>query len=199
VRLHAIAGDLAEEVRGACLGMRVGRLHRIIARVYEQALQMVGLSLPQMEILTELISATGPVRPAALAARLMLERSTVSRNLALMQKRGWVTVAETSPTGRAMSVTVSDTGAAAFTSASTAWRSAQTNAATMLGPAAASILDQWLGLYPEVPRDARHEMADTRAGVDVPVDAGQVPDAGQVARVEELYELDGSSGQPVRG
>jgi DNA-binding MarR family transcriptional regulator len=150
MKQHAIAGDLAEEVRGACLGMRVSRLHRVVARVYEQALQTAGLSLPQMEILTVLIGATGPVRPAALAARLMLERSTVSRNLALMQKRGWVTVAETSPTGRAMSVTVTDTGVTAFTSASTAWRSAQTSAAGMLGPAAASVLDQWLDLHAEM-------------------------------------------------
>ncbi len=147
---HAIADDLAEEVRGACLGMRVARLHRIVARVYEQALQTAGLSLPQMEILTELISAPGPLRPAALAGRLMLERSTVSRNLALMHKSGWVTVVETSPTGRAMSVTITDTGVAAFTSASTAWRSAQTSAAAMLGPAAASTLDRWLDLHAEM-------------------------------------------------
>ena len=131
--------------------MRVSRLHRIVARVYEQALETVGLSLPQMEILTVLVGGTGPVRPAALAARLMLERSTVSRNLALMQKRGWVTVVETSPTGRAMSVAIADAGIAAFTSASTAWRSAQTSAATMLGPAAASILDQWLDVHAEMP------------------------------------------------
>jgi DNA-binding MarR family transcriptional regulator len=131
--------------------MRVGRLHRIVARVYEQALQTAGLSLPQMEILTELISVTGPVRPAALAARLMLERSTLSRNLALMQERGWVTAAETSPTGRAMSVTITDAGLATYTGASSAWRSAQTSAATMLGPAAASMLDHWLGLHRETP------------------------------------------------
>jgi DNA-binding MarR family transcriptional regulator len=148
---HAISDDLAEEVRGACLGMRVARLHRVVARVYEQALQTAGLSLPQMEILTELMSATAPVRPAVLAARLMLERSTVSRNLALMQKRGWVTVVETSPTGRAMSVTIADTGVAAFTSATAAWRSAQITAATMLGPAAASTLDQWLDRHAEIP------------------------------------------------
>jgi len=131
MRQHVIAGELAEEARGACLGMRVGRLHRIIARVYEQALQTAGLSLPQMEILTELASAPGPVRPAALAARLKVERSTVSRNLTVIQKRGWVTVVESSPTGRAMSVTINDTGAAA-----------------------ASILDQWLDLHPELPRGA---------------------------------------------
>jgi DNA-binding MarR family transcriptional regulator len=148
---HAIADDLAAEVHGACLGMRVSRLHRVVARIYEQALGTVGLTLPQMEILTELMSVTGPVRPAALAARLMLERSTISRNLALMQKRGWVAVVETSPTGRAMSVIITDAGVAAFTSASTAWRNAQTSAATILGPAAASTLDQWLGLHAELP------------------------------------------------
>src|ERR1700692_3626970 len=96
---HTIADDLAAEVIGACLGMRVARLPRVVARGYEQALQTAGLSLPQMEILTVLISATGPVRPAALAARLMLERSTVGRNLALMQKRGWVAVVEASAPG----------------------------------------------------------------------------------------------------
>jgi DNA-binding MarR family transcriptional regulator len=147
---RTIADDLAEEVRNACLGMRVTRLHRVVARVYEQELQTAGLSLPQMEILTVLITATGPVRQAALAAKLMAERSTVSRNLALMQKRGWVTVAEISPTGRAMSVTITEAGVTAFTRASTAWRSAQTTAARILGPDATSVLDQWLDLHPEI-------------------------------------------------
>jgi DNA-binding IclR family transcriptional regulator len=59
-----------------------------------------------MEILTVLIGATGPVTPTALVARVMLERSTVSRSLALMQNRGRVTVAEISPARRVMSVTV---------------------------------------------------------------------------------------------
>ena len=143
---HTVADDLAAEVAGACLGMRVARLHRVVARLYEQALQTAGLTQPQMEVLASLISAAGPVRPAALAARLMLERSTVSRNLALMQNRGWVAVSETSATGRAMSVTVTDAGGAAFTSAGTAWRRAQADAARMLGPDAASVFDQWLGL-----------------------------------------------------
>ena len=144
------ADDLAEEVRSACLGMRVSRLHRVVARVYEQELQTAGLSLPQMEILTVLITAAGPVRQATLAAKLMAERSTVSRNLALMQKRGWVTVAEISPTGRAMSVTITEAGVTAFTRASTAWRSAQTTAGRILGPDATSVLDQWLDLHPEI-------------------------------------------------
>ena len=146
---HTVADDLAEEVRSACLGMRVTRLHRVVARVYEQELQTAGLSLPQMEILTVLITAASPVRQAVLAAKLMAERSTVSRNLALMQKKGWVTVAEISPTGRAMSVAITGTGVAAFTRASTAWRSAQATAVGILGADAISVLDQWLDLRPE--------------------------------------------------
>jgi DNA-binding MarR family transcriptional regulator len=148
---HAIADDLAAEVAGACLGMRVARLHRVVTRLYEQALQTAGLTEPQMEVLASLISAAGPVRPAALAARLMLERSTISRNLALMQKKGWVAVAETSATGRAMSVTITDAGRAAFTSADTAWRRAQAGATRMLGPDAAPVLDHWLGLDAATP------------------------------------------------
>jgi DNA-binding MarR family transcriptional regulator len=148
---HTIADDLAAEVGGACLGMRVARLHRVVTRLYEQALQAAGLTQPQMEVLTTLISAAGPVRPAALAARLMLERSTINRNLALMQNRGWVAAAETSATGRAMSVTITGAGIAAFTSAGTAWRRAQADAARMLGPDAAPMLDQWLGLDAATP------------------------------------------------
>ena len=151
MKQHTIADDLAAEVDGACLGMRVARLHRVVTRIYEQALQTVGLTQPQMEVLTTLISAAGPVRPAALAARLMLERSTINRNLALMQNRGWVAAAETSATGRAMSVTITDAGRAAFTSAVTAWRRAQADAARMLGPDAAPMLDQWLGLDAATP------------------------------------------------
>jgi DNA-binding MarR family transcriptional regulator len=154
---HAIADDLAAEVGSACLGMRVARLHRVVARLYEQALQTAGLTQPQMEVLASLISAAGPVRPAALAARLMLERSTINRNLALMQNRGWVAVAETSATGRAMSVTITDTGITAFTSAVTAWRRAQADAARMLGPDAASMLDQWLGLDAATPASGSGE------------------------------------------
>ena len=139
-----IANELAMEIRDACLGKRVSRLHRMVARVYEQALRTVDISLPQMEILTELVGASGPVKPAALAARMMLERSTVSRNLAILQQRGWITVVESSPTGRAMSVAIADAGLDAYTSASSAWHDAQSATASMLGPGAGSVIDQWI-------------------------------------------------------
>jgi hypothetical protein len=49
-----------------------------------------------------------------------------------------------------MSVTITEAGVTAFTRASTAWRSAQTTAARILGRDATSVLDQWLDLHPEI-------------------------------------------------
>jgi hypothetical protein len=45
---------VAEEMQANCLGVRVGRLHRIVARRFDQALRPLGLSLSQMEILSGL-------------------------------------------------------------------------------------------------------------------------------------------------
>ena len=149
----AIADNLAAELGRSCLGMRVARLHRVIARCYEQELQTAGFTQPQIEVLASLVRAAGPMRPGALAARLMLERSTISRNLALLQKKGWIAAAETSATGRAMSVAITDAGRAAFAGADAAWRRAQAEATRMLGPDAAALLDQWLRVETPAPQD----------------------------------------------
>lgn len=50
-----------------------------------------------------------------------------------------------------MAVTITDAGLAAFTGASIAWRRAQAGAARMLGPDAAPVLGQWLGLDAATP------------------------------------------------
>jgi DNA-binding MarR family transcriptional regulator len=133
--------------------MRVARLHRVVSRAYEQALQQLGLSQPQAEILAELMCATGPVKPATLAARLMIERSTLSRNLALMQEKGWLVRVETSPTGRTMSVAIADPGVAVLASARTVWQHTQTRMESTLGPATSSTLDRWLDLLTKASSD----------------------------------------------
>ena len=149
---HATSRDLAEEVRGACLGMRVARLHRVISRVYDQALQLAGLSLPQMEILTVLISTAGPVRPADLAGEA--DAGTVRRCQPEPRPD------ERARLGHPCRDLAHRTGhlrehhrhrRIRVTSASTAWRSAQASAAAVLGPAAASTLGRWLGLHAETP------------------------------------------------
>ncbi|MFY9917878.1 MAG: MarR family winged helix-turn-helix transcriptional regulator [Mycobacterium sp.] len=124
--------------------MRIAYLHRLVSRRFEQALRPLGLSVPQLEILSALILGGGPRRPSELAQRLGMERSTVSRNLALMTRHGLVETTETSPTGRSLWITVTVGGRSALAKAEQAWQSAQTDVQKAIGPEAAGTMDDWL-------------------------------------------------------
>ena len=139
------AQSLAAEMHGACLGARVGRLHRLVARRFEQALRPLGLSLSQLEILTALTIFGGPVKPAYVAETLAVERSTMSRNLTLMEAKGLVRTSDRSAAGRSLTVTISDLGTETLARATAAWTESQTAVADLLGPEAPALLDGWLG------------------------------------------------------
>lgn len=138
------AWEFANEMRRECLGTRVGRLHRVVARRFDGALRSLGLTMPQAEILASLVLQGAPVRPSELAEVLLAERSTVSRNLAAMRDRGWVETAEVSPTGRSMAFATTPAGARVLASARTAWAEAQASVVGSLGPETAATLDAWL-------------------------------------------------------
>jgi len=139
------ARRLADEVRRACVGIRVGRLHRLVGRRFDEALRPLGVTIAQMEVLGALTLISVPVRPADLVRLLAVERSTVSRNLALLEKRGYVTATETSPTGRSLRVTVTAEGRALYAETEDAWREAQLSLVDQLGADAVPTLDRWLG------------------------------------------------------
>ena len=138
------ARQFADTMRRSCLGTRVGRLHRVVARRFDGALRPLGLTMPQVEILASLVLQDAPVRPSELAEVLMAERSTVSRNLAALGDRGWVEAAEVSPTGRSMAFAATPEGERVFASAREAWAEAQASVVGSLGPETAATLDAWL-------------------------------------------------------
>jgi DNA-binding MarR family transcriptional regulator len=145
--VHAVdeaARRLADEVRHACLGIRVGRLHRLVGRRFDEALRPLGVTVAQMEVLGALTLISVPARPADLVRRLAIERSTVSRNLALLEKRGYVTATETSPTGRSLRVTITAEGRALYAQTEDAWRKAQLSLVDQLGADSVPTLDRWL-------------------------------------------------------
>jgi DNA-binding MarR family transcriptional regulator len=140
----AQAAELAAAMQSGCLGMRVGRLQRLVARRFDQALRPLGVSLPQLEVLSTLVTAAAPVKPSDLAAWLFVERSTMSRNLALLEQRGLVKTSEVSPTGRMLRVGITAAGIDALAEARGAWGAAQGALRDVVGDDAASILDAWL-------------------------------------------------------
>jgi len=138
------AADLAGRMQETCVGTRVGRLHRLVDRQFELHLRPLGLSVPQMEVLSALTLIAEPVKPSALADALSMERSTMSRNLAVMQDRGWVKPGDISATGRSMTVVITEEGTAKLESAAAAWTDAQASLVAALGQDVPSTLDAWL-------------------------------------------------------
>ena len=110
----------------------------------KRRLRPLGLSLPQLEILSTLTGVGRPLTPSGVADLLGVERSTMSRNLAVLHERGWVRATETSPSGRSRAVTISDSGTAVLAAADQAWTQAQSALVECLGADAPAILDSWL-------------------------------------------------------
>jgi DNA-binding MarR family transcriptional regulator len=136
------ARDLAVAMRDGCLGVRISRLHRLVARRFDQALRPLGLTLPQLEILAVLMMR-GSLKPSAVADALAVERSTISRNLSVMEQKGWVAI-ESMPSGRAASVAITQQGVAVLARAKTAWTEAQAYVVDLIGTDASGTIDSWL-------------------------------------------------------
>lgn len=88
--MHAV--DLSETKRCHCLAAR--RRARTLTRLYEQKLRRHGLRATQFSILAAL-ALKGPSPISELADVLGLERTTLTRSAALLQRNGWVGSART--------------------------------------------------------------------------------------------------------
>ena len=137
------ADDVAAAMEG-CLGTRVARLQRTVGRRFDQALRPLGLSMAQLELLAWLHMQGGPVRPSDLAEIMAVERSTMSRNLAILERRRWVVTAMTSSTGRSMAVALSPEGREKLREAGQTWAAVQGETEALLGPDAAATITKWV-------------------------------------------------------
>jgi DNA-binding MarR family transcriptional regulator len=100
--------------------------------------------MSQVEVLTALTIAGAAVKPTQLAEWLGTERSTISRNLGLMEAKGLIAATDVSATGRSMAVVITEAGTQTLTRAGKAWRHEQAALADLLGTDAAAQLDTWL-------------------------------------------------------
>lgn len=107
-----------------CLAAR--RAARAITRHYEAGLRRHGLRATQFSILAAL-GLGGPKPLGRLAKILGLERTTLTRGAALMERAGWVRT-EKSADGRERRLRLTASGRRKLESAYPAWRAAQESA-----------------------------------------------------------------------
>lgn len=87
------AVKLAEIRVQECIAVRVRLINRVITNIYDRALRPYGIKVNQVSILT-IISLSEGLKPNDICRMLYMEKSTVSRNIERMRKKGWLNVTQ---------------------------------------------------------------------------------------------------------
>lgn len=123
----------AEPNLARCAHANLRRAMRVVSQLYDGALKPVGLKTTQFTLLA-VLSRMGPMPLGRLAEVLVLDRTTLTRNLRPLELRG---LAETTreKDERVRLVNATDTGRALVDRAVPLWQQAQRRVAGRLGPA----------------------------------------------------------------
>lgn len=130
-REHERALRCAQDIASKCVGARVRMLSRTMTRMYDDALRPLGVKFAQMNILT-VVTLHGPIQPSAVAEMLSLEKSTLSRNLKMLETSGWLKVAA-GEVGNTQQLKITPEGAALIEQAAPVWRTVQDELVELLG------------------------------------------------------------------
>ncbi|APW63240.1 MarR family winged helix-turn-helix transcriptional regulator [Paludisphaera borealis] len=121
----------AELIAGECLGVRVRTLNRAVTALYDEALRPHGLRAGQLNLLVA-VARMEPAKPNDLCRFLRMEKSTLSRDVELMRRKGWLEVGD-SGDKRTRPLKLSAEGRALIELVVPAWRHAQERVRAMLG------------------------------------------------------------------
>jgi len=114
-----------------CLCTKLRRAARSVTRIYDDALRDLGLNVAQYSLLSHLQRLEQP-SISALAEAMGLDRSTLGRNLKVLEGEGLVRVGEGSDM-RSRLVLLTDEGLSRFQRGAAAWEEAQAQVALRLG------------------------------------------------------------------
>jgi DNA-binding MarR family transcriptional regulator len=127
------SGSPIDEIVHHCLAVRVRLIGRTVTAVYDRAVSGHGVTIAQISLMA-VLGKVGPCPPSRLGDVLQLERSTVSRNLDILMRNGWVQ-ADSSDAKGVREVSLTAAGRGKLESVMPAWRTAQAEAARLLGDA----------------------------------------------------------------
>ena len=117
----------------ACSNLR--RASRAVTQVFDAYFEEIGLKATQFTVLAALAYANDePPTIGELADALVLEQSSLSRNLAVLERLGFVRLVARPEDRRERVVTLLRPGRAALTRAFPLWKKAQTSIAAALPP-----------------------------------------------------------------
>src|ERR1700731_1011294 len=113
-----------------CLAVRQAARH--ITQFYDQYLMPVGLRTTQYSILAKL-KRLGPMTINALADELVMDRTTLGRNILPLEREGLLSITPGRTDRRSKELRLTDAGVERLRAARQGWREAQTRFAAAFG------------------------------------------------------------------
>jgi DNA-binding MarR family transcriptional regulator len=129
-RVAGLDREAADLIASECLAQRVLLVNRTITGLYNDALRPLGMTVTQLTFLV-IVARRGPVSPGEVAKRLNMDKSTLSRNVRLMEDHGWLSVSPDQ--GRSQLLTIESRGRKLIEKALPLWQGAQERARELLG------------------------------------------------------------------
>jgi DNA-binding MarR family transcriptional regulator len=120
-----------------CLAVRQAARH--VTQFYDQFLAPAGLRTTQFSILAKL-KRIGPMTINALASELVMDRTTLGRNILPLQREGLIAIVKGSSDRRSKRLRLTEAGAARLRAAAKGWARAQTQFDARFGGKRASDL-----------------------------------------------------------
>ena len=125
----------------SCLCLASRRTARAITRIYEEKMRPHGLRGTQFSVLV-MLSLRGATPMRQLADLLGVERTTLTRSVAILEKKKWVSAGATKD-ARERPIRITESGRRKLESAFGAWKSAQELVERKLGAAGAGALQHF--------------------------------------------------------
>jgi DNA-binding MarR family transcriptional regulator len=114
-----------------CVGFNLRKATRAVTQLYDEMLRPVGIRGTQYSLLV-VLKIMGPVLVTDLAEKIVMDRTTLSRNLEVMEKQGLVNVAP-GEDRRTRRVTITESGSAILLEAYPLWQQAQAKIRESMG------------------------------------------------------------------
>jgi DNA-binding MarR family transcriptional regulator len=128
------AARVACKMRTECLGMSVRQASRLLSRIYDGALRPLGIQESQLSVLVAIANfGDNAATIGRLAEVLVMDRTTLTRNLQPLEKAGYLRVVRAPDDARAHVIFLTRAGERVIESAFPLWEAAQKRIRRALG------------------------------------------------------------------
>lgn len=135
-------------VNCACRNLRMTT--RVVTQYYDRALQDSGLKSTQFALLNDISSKEDGISVNELAEYSMMDQTTVTRNIEILRKKGYVDIKTEEKDSRKKRITVSEAGNDKLKAATPPWKDAQIKLQRSIGLERYKVLLETLSLLREL-------------------------------------------------